>query len=107
MNPRTAVGEDARPATRKIRRTSERITSSSLDFVQARRARRLIERWSDRIRTLANDEAEPAWADKAAIFGSKIASLARLFTGGVRARRAGDGRRNNHATAGGPSDDAG
>lgn len=47
-------------------------------LVQAKRARRLIARWAERIRALARDEAEPAWADKAELLAANVAKTARL-----------------------------
>jgi hypothetical protein len=75
MSAPASAGKDVRPAVPEIQRTSDRLASSS-GLAQVRRARRLIERWAERIGSLARDETEPAWADKAAILGSKIAALA-------------------------------
>lgn len=82
MSAPVSAGKDVQPAVPEIQRTSDRLTSSSPGLAQVRRARRLIGRWAERIRTLARDETEPAWADKAAVLGAKIAALAAHVTAG-------------------------
>lgn len=82
MSAPASAGKDVQPTVPEIQRTLNRLTSSAPGFAQVRRARRLIDRWAERIRTLARDETEPAWADKAAILGSKIAALAAHVTVG-------------------------
>jgi hypothetical protein len=76
------VGETVPPAVPVTQGTSVCLAPSAPGPAQVRRARRLVERWAGRIRTLARDEAEPAWANKAAVLGSRIAEVARAMTDG-------------------------